>query len=104
MGRGWAARALYWGVGGLAAAFDAPGLTSTDRGEPPRPAARRTRRIGPVLAAVLAALAITGALYGLAPLWALLGLRPGVTTVLGLFALALVAWLVDSVTRRRGGR
>ncbi|MCA9666496.1 MAG: hypothetical protein KC503_12935 [Myxococcales bacterium] len=71
----WGALALIWGTRLLAPALDAP---------------RERRR-----ELVAGVVTTSASLYALAPLWTLLGMRINHVTVIGLFALAVVAWLLS---------
>ena len=79
----WGAVALIWGAAILSAALE------------PGPGERRG--VGRILAG---AGAVTLALYSLGPLWALVGLRLNLWTLLGLAALAAVAYGVGALYRR----
>ncbi|MCK5799588.1 MAG: hypothetical protein KAI47_20500, partial [Deltaproteobacteria bacterium] len=79
----WGTLALLWGVAALAAVFDAPGDACL-------PWPRLTT----------AALGTVIALICVAPIGRLLGLRIDVWTLLGLFGLAIVAYLIDLSYRR----
>ncbi|PIE65854.1 MAG: hypothetical protein CSA24_01785 [Deltaproteobacteria bacterium] len=79
----WSALALLWGVLAVADALERPA-------DDPLPKAR--------LAA--SALAVTLALFCVAPLWRLLGLSINATTVVGLFGLAAVAYGAAVLYRR----
>jgi hypothetical protein len=79
----WGALALLWGTSAIADAVERP------------PGTRRIARA----ALLAAAAAVALALYALAPLWWLLGLRINIWTVAGLFGLALTAYAVSSLYR-----
>lgn len=80
----WSALALWWGIQGITDAFDVPDLS-------------RRQRAGRLVAA---GGAVTLALHALAPLWTLLGLRIGPWTAIGLFGLAVLAYLASALYRR----
>jgi hypothetical protein len=87
----WGALALIWGALAVGEALELRHAGGTPRGASAtndharRPPRRRDLEI------VVAAIGLTIALYCLAPLWSLLGLRINHWTVLGLFGLAVVA-------------
>lgn len=93
----WGALSLVWGALAVSEALERRAADRRDR-RPPR------QRL---LQALTAATGLTLALYCLAPLWSLLGLRINHWTVLGLFGLAAVAYGIGAAYRwaaeRMGG-
>ncbi|MCB9556097.1 MAG: hypothetical protein H6707_08335 [Deltaproteobacteria bacterium] len=82
----WAAIALIWGTHALVTAFDPPRRSD------------RVKRARTQLTLGAAALCLS--LYGLAPIWMLLGLRIDYRTLVGLCALGLGAYLINLIYLR----